>query len=372
MTQARAAMSVLLLAAAAIRPAVAQDDTDWDLLEQEAAGEAAAWDWEWYSETRLRSDTVRDLPSGHEFERLRLHALVGVRWFSDSWEVGTAFKIAAGTDDNEDNVANLDNEESNEVDLGDFYIRAFPTDRAIIEMGKTSLPLDLSPMVWDRDLRPTGISVQQDWEPRPFDRLIFLAGRFRGLHYDESRTDLTAAQIKWRLREGAPRGGSVALTVLDFSDLDVLAQTGRGRTNRLTADPTTSQLRYLNQYRILDLELGYQTDTPWGVLLTQVNLARNLEADQDDEAARLSIELFDPDRQGWDFGYALQRVQREAVVSALNDDDWWFGTGMRGYRLSAGYWFNPDLRLGLSAFVERFDPASQRNKRLLLDLTLTR
>ena len=64
----------------------------------------------------------------------------------------------------------------------------------------------------------------------------------------------------------------------------------------------------------------------------------------------------------------MQRIQREALVAAFNDDDWWFPTRMRGTTAWFAYGINNSLRLKAAFFTERRDDQEKNNKRALFDL----
>ncbi|MEM9533712.1 MAG: hypothetical protein AAGA23_22510 [Pseudomonadota bacterium] len=322
-----------------------------------------ASNWEGYGQARLRADQVEDLPNGDDVDRARFHGLFGARYVGwDRFEFGAAVKVANGTDRNSDNVRFLDNEESDEVNLGEAYLRYFPGADTLVEVGLTPLPLNLTPTVWDHDLRTWGASVQQDFFIRDFDRLSLLAGTFRGMHIDETGTELNAAQVSWEILEGAPKGGAIRLAYLDFDELTPLIGDGRTRTNRVEAG------ELVNDYELLDLQLELLWPTRFGGLLTQVDLTQNLGADEDDQAARFSLVMGNAARDGgWEVGYSLQRVQREAVMAAFNEDDWWFPSAMRGYMPWVSYGISPNLHVRLAAFIERRDDRPEHLKRLLLD-----
>ncbi|MEM7708622.1 MAG: hypothetical protein AAF358_23905 [Pseudomonadota bacterium] len=330
-----------------------------------AAGSTAAQEasWEAYGEARARADQVTDLPDGGEVDRVRFHGLFGARRFlSDRLEVGAALKVAIGNDSNSDNVRFLDNEESDEVMLGEAYLRYFLSPDTLLEVGMAPMPLTLTPATWDHDLRAMGASVQQDFTVRDFDRLSFLAGTFRGMHIDENLTELNAFQVNWEILEGSPKGGSVRLGYLDFDNLDVLVEDRRTRTNRLLNGSLA------NDYEMLDLQLEMVWPTRFGPLLAQLDVMQNLAAEEEDEGARFSVILGNASRiGGWEVGYSLQRIQREAVMAAFNEDDWWFPTAMRGYMPWVSYGFSPNLHVRLAAFVERRDGLDDDLKRLLLD-----
>ena len=329
------------------------------------AQDAAIEPWGW---ARVRYDRVEDLPGGRDdFDRGRLHGYVGARWIpSATLELGAALKVAAGTDDNSDNLGNFDNEESDGAELGELYLRWFPSPQDFVEIGRAPLPLALSPMVWDHDFRPVGASWQHDFAIGSFDRFSLLGGHFAPLHIDESESRLTAVQAAWHWREGAPVGFDAALAWLDFGQLDELTVEGRTRTN------SRGRFGLIHDYRILDLLLEARLEAADRPLLLTLDLATNTDADDDDQAARFSARWGDARRLGgWELGYAIQRIQRDAVMAAFNEDDWWFASASRGTMPWVGYGFNEHVRLRVAAFFEQRDGLDEQLERLMVDVVFS-
>jgi hypothetical protein len=155
----------------------------------------------------------------------------------------------------------------------------------------------------------------------------------------------------------------VLLTYLDFSDLDELAHQGLARTNRVVAG------HYLNDYRLLDLQLvGRYRMAKWPIEV-RLEGVRNVGADVAREGARGSLVIGDRLKpRGWEFGYANERIQRDAVVAAFNSDEWWFHSAMRGQLAWIGYGLDATWNLRLSGFRERRDGLEYDTNRVRLDL----
>jgi hypothetical protein len=324
-----------------------------------------AEDPEFYGQLRVRGDWVEDLPDDRTVERLRTHSWLGMRLFpSDQWELGAAAKISLGTDSNSDNRRNLDNEKSNDVDLGELYARYTFDSGALFEIGQTEFPFWLSALVWDNDLRPYGASLQYETGLRDFDSLSVAGGHFAGNHIAEDDSRISAAQVAWRILEGAPRSGSIILTYLEFDDLEQIVADGRARSNRVV----NGQL--ISDFELLDLQLQYRFPFWFSSLLTSVDLVKNLGAKDQDEGIRASARLGNAWNRGeWEFGYAYHRIQRDAIMAAFNEDDWWFPSWMRGYSPWVAFGIGDDKRLRIAAFVERRDDRQEHLKRLLIDFS---
>jgi hypothetical protein len=358
----RTALSCTL---ALLLPAIAsaQDDPLLQTApEQASASSTLAFD----GEALLRIERTTNIPGARpspDLDRERSRVRAGVTWTPNaSVEIRGALKGALGSDANRDNIINNDNERSNGVALDQLFVRWHPGESTSLLFGKSALPLELSPLVWDRDLRPAGVSIDHSLALGDFSRLQFSAGAFAGdhLYHDDSR--IAAGQVAWRWHEGAPTSGAVLLSLLDFDHLDTLARNGLGRTNLRNANG------YVSDYRLLDLQLvGRHQFGSWP-FEARLDLVRNLGADNEADGARFSVVAGDRRRaQSWEFGFALQRQQRDAVLAAFTEDDWWFHSFAHGAMPWLGYGLTDSLSLRLAGFREQRDGVAEHTQRVLDD-----
>ena len=352
-------LAMLLLARASVSAA--------DELPGAANDETATPAWSWFGDLMLRYDRVNDIPRPVESD---IHGGFGRARFGVTYnaipnlEFGAAIKLADSSIPNAENRSYNLNERANDIALDQAFVRWRAGENTSILLGKTLFPLELTPMVWDQDLRPIGLSGQTSMQVGEFDRLGFTAGYFAGdLPYkDDSR--IGALQAAYRWHEGAPTSGAVLLSYLDFSDLEQATLQGLTRTNRRVGTQLVSD------YRLLDLQLVGRL-RPWGdwPLELRVDVLRNLGADNLRDAARGSIVLGDRMQpHGWEFGLAVQRIQRDAAMAAFNSDDWWFHSFMHGYMPWIGYGFDATWSLRLAGFREQRDGISVHTDRVLLDV----
>jgi hypothetical protein len=328
----------------------------------------AAWaqessPWTTLVDARLRAE-VTEVPGRDDIERLRARLRLGVEYLaSDRIEFGGAVEASLGSDHNRDNRRNLDNERSDQILLDKLWMRWYGTPDWVLTLGKDELPLTLSPMLWDEDLRPIGVSSDAHFAVGDFDGVTVIVGYFAPdfLYEDEAR--LGALQLGYHFREGAPWSASAMLSYLHFDELDELVREGLARTNRVANG------RLVSDYELLGLQLvgrAEWADLPWQL---SIDLSQNLGARDQDEAGRISLVVGDRHQPGqWEFGLAAQRMQRDAVLAAASDDDWWFHSFARGVMPWVGYGFNEHLNLRLAAFDERRDGANDSVSRYLFDL----
>jgi len=314
----------------------------------------------------LRGDLVSGLPGGREdLERVRGRIELGIESTGrEGLRYGLAAMAMAGSDRNRDNLANLDNEKSNGAALSEAWI-GFGWERLTLAVGKAPVGVHLTPLVWDADLRPIGVVVGTGAAIGEFDRWELsatLADPDHPLANGGSR--MAAVQLAWHWREGGASSASARIGLIDFSRIDALRRSGLARGNSLGGG------RYVQDYRLLDLQLDWRLRAGDRPLHAELNLVRNLEANADRDGARLSLRLGDAMvPRSWEFGYALQRFQRDAVLAAYTSDDWWFHTAARGYMPWIGYGFDRRWRLQLSGFRETRDGLDESTTRWLLDLS---
>lgn len=318
-----------------------------------------------FGEVRLRYEETTDIPArADDIHRGRGRARIGTRYFGlEGWEFGGAFELALGSDDNADNRRNKDNERSDHANIDQLYARYRFSESSELLLGKAELPFQLSPLLWDEDFRPIGASVNIQLASGDFNEWSLAAGYFTPDHLYDDNSRLAAVQLGYHFQQGAPNGASALLSYLAFSDLDRLVQQGLGRTNRRTAR------EFVSDYRLLDLQLAARTEVGGWPLVGRIDVVRNTAADDLNNGGRASLVLGDARDGGFEFGFAYQRAERDAVLSAFADDDWWFQSFARGGMPWLAYGFNENWRVRMAGFHERRDALSRYTDRYLVDLT---
>ncbi len=328
---------------------------------------------DWWGESRLWYDQVDDLAGRDGIARSRLRVRTGWRGAMDQFEWGATLEGQLSSYDNATNRVNLDNERNDDLNVDEFYGRWNFGDQSSLLFGKTTMPLRLSPMLFDPDLRPAGISLSHSQGFGEFHRWSVVAGVFTvdHLYGDESR--LAAIQAGLHFREGMNWSFEGLLAYLDWSDIDVLAVQGLGRTNQRILGGAV----FRSDYEIVDLQLatrGTVFDWPFRF---EIDLARNLgvrAAPGVDEgtlrdAGRVSAVLGDRrGLNGVELGAACQRIQRDAALAPFTDDEWWFHSFSRGCLPWVGYGISDSLSTRVAFSRERRDDQSEDVERFLVDL----
>jgi len=327
---------------------------------------AAAGPWTWFGDFMLREDRVTDIPRATDtsFTRTFGRGRFGVLYDPiPALEFGAAIKLADASNSNDLDRSHNSNERSNDIAIDQFFLRWRVGEDASVLLGKTELPLQRAPMLWDNDLRPVGASGTVSFAVNEFDRLQLIAGYFAGnlMYGDDSRIGAVQAAYNWH--EGAPVNGSVLVSYMAFSSLEQLTLQGLSRTNRRVGNQLVSD------FDLLDVQFVGRALVWNKPLEMRVDLVRNLGAEDQRDGARFSIVLGDARRvQGWELGFAAQRIQRDAAMAAFNSDEWWFHSWVRGVMPWVGYGFNPTWSARLAAFHELRDGVTEHTDRVLLDI----
>ena len=360
----RLLLAISLFTLSAASTVVAQDESEADPLLASLPEEDAS-SVTFLSNLWLNQDHVSGLPANRsDINRTRGRLRFGLSWaFAPSWELIAMGRIGQGTDSNDDNRRNNDNQRSDDYGIDEFLVRWRDGDEAMLQFGKSALPIDLSPMLWDPDIRPAGIAYERAFTFGEMDRLTLVAGYFEGQHLYGDDSLIGTAQVAWDWRAGAPQRASVVFSWLDFSNLDELAEQGLGRTNRVLAG------QYINDFNLLDLQInGHVELGNWPIDLS-LEYVRNLGADNSQDGWRIGLSA--GDRQipgGLEFGIVWQRIQRDAVLAAFNSDDWWFHSYMHGQLAWVGYGIDQTWDLRLFGTHEKRDGLTDYTHRVQLEV----
>lgn len=341
----------------------------------------------WSGDFLLRQDWLRSWrPAGDNESRLLLRLRYGPTWqIDDQWSLGGALRVDESTIGNEHLIDYNDNQRPRDLALDALHLDYASGTGHHAEAGKDELPLTLSRMLWDPDLRPAGASYAYRGKLGDDTAVRFVAGAFLSQYLSGEQSRFTAYQAGIRFREQESVQPEFILSYLHFSDTDRLVLAGEDRGNPVAfgPPPCTNKsgicvtcgfpceipLRFADDYELLDLQYGLHVvgAVPFRVLL---DLDKNLGArDGADRAARIELAWGDSFHAGGqEVGYSAQRIQHSAVLGAFNDDDWWFHAGAHGTMLWYAYGWSDRLRLRAAFFHEQPDDNRHHWDRVLLDL----
>lgn len=352
---------IILLLALPCAPLLAQD-VDPLLASAELDDQVVASAWRLTGDAALRLESTSGFTQREDIERVRGRLRLGLAFDDGRWETRLLAKAGLGSDDNRDTLRNLDNEKSDGIGL-DEWLLGWRGDSFRARIGKGSLPITSSPLTWDRDLRPVGVGLGIERPIGDFHRFSAHLGHYAPDHLYRDDSRLSIAQLSWFLNEGGVLGGELHASYWHYDDLAGTTRSGLMRSNRIVGGELASDYELLNVQAVLRRFLAA---TP---LELRLDLVDNLGARRDSRGARFSVVYGNAQVPGqWEFAAAFQRIARDAVPAAFNEDDWWFHSAARGVMPWVAYGIDETWSVQLSGFFERADGRDERIERYLLDL----
>jgi hypothetical protein len=336
------------------------------------AGPLSRWGLSTYGDVRLMAERVVDRPGNPDvLERQRATVRAGLVWSSARrWpvEVRAGMRASLGTDRNDESRAAFDNETSDTLQADQIFVHVSTPAGEGLSVGKMALPLALTELLWDGDLRPVGVAFATTLAPLGVPNGSLAAALVGREQLDIDGSWLAAAQARFTWERNARTRTEMILSVADPFQLDDLPSQGYARQNATLVLPQGRV--FASDFRIADLQLAVTTRWKALPIAARVEAARNVSADRDRDALRLRLALGGAEAlAGLELGWVHQRIEREAVCGAFNSDDWWFHSRARGNLLWAAAGVGKPVTVRASAFVERRDDLTENVHRYRLELT---
>jgi hypothetical protein len=252
-----------------------------------------------------------------------------------------------------------------------------------LDAGRLAMPLRVTEMIWDRDLRVQGgtasWSFVSESSGREIVRLVGAYSRgghvFRDSEDPDGSTTGNGATLKAGSLDigfgGKVRGGITA-SYLRFDKLDFLEAKIRRQNTRVAAGIARSG-NLAREFGVVDLigRLRIETTVPIEVVF---NYALNHKA-TDQRKGVWAAAVLGSLRDGRVRGeYTYSSIDRDATVAAYAGDDFIWGTGWDGHRVDLGVARSPNASFHVVGQLQRFKDsavAAERDqwvRRLRLEL----
>ena len=200
-----------------------------------------------------------------------------------------------------------------------------------LEGGRFEMPVGLTEMIWDRDLRPQGAALSI----RPKDRTG--ASRFvltvlgaRGSHvFDDHDTDMLLASAGINLTSGLRSRLELLGSFVVWDKIENIETKIRRQNSRLNG-------ALINDYRVLDVlaRLSYDGPVPTQVV---ADYCRNTAVDTNNRGIWLAVALGSLKTSRSRLEYTYANVDKDATLAAYGNDDFFWATGWEGHRADLGF-----------------------------------
>jgi len=196
--------------------------------------------------------------------------------------------------------------------------------------GRFLMPLPVTEMIWDRDLRPFGGGGAVVFEQGGSLTRFAVRGIYATKsHWFEDESVMFGGSAELALQTGGQSQLMLGGAYLDFRDLDTIDPRIR-RQNTRTLDGL-----YLYDYRIVDVQgrLVSAGQVPFALV---VDYCWNTALSEGNKGlwATVAMGQLASSRARLDYTYA--KIDRDATVAAFNADDFYWGTGYEAHRVDLG------------------------------------
>lgn len=307
------------------------------------------------------TDPITFIDDSRQLARLRPRVEVGFNRFL----FGVGGDFVYGSQENTvppEGVANLpllrDNYDSRDarLDLAFARVTAGP---ARLEAGRFPMPIRLTEMTWDRELRPQGAALTLETRDRgPFTRLALTGLGARGSHvfpggafeFDDRETLLVASASA---TAGQPGEGVLELiaSYMTWSDLEHVDPRLRRQNTRSSPGGPLA-----HNFDVVDLVARYSRDTGMSLQLV-ADYCWNTAVDDRNKGLWLAAVLGSTQTARASLEYTFAKVDPDATPAAFAADDFLWETGWEGHRLDLGFRLAEHYALHGVAQRQRFKDA---------------
>jgi hypothetical protein len=196
----------------------------------------------------------------------------------------------------------------------------------VAEGGRFIMPMPLTEMIWDKDLRPQGGAVALQYAPKNSASHFALHGIYAtGSHVFEDQSVMYGGGLDLKFAAGQDSSLQLVGSYLQFQDLNKLEPQIRRQNTRVAG-------LIVNPYHVVDL-IARITRGGQMPLELVANYAWNTAVSQDGHGLWLAASLGSVGTSRASLAYTYAKVDKDLTAAAFNSDDFFWGTGWEGHRL---------------------------------------
>ena len=227
-----------------------------------------------------------------------------------------------------------------------------------LNAGRFLMPIGLTEMLWDRDLRPQGAALTlRGANSAGAERVALTVLAARGSHvFDDESTEmlLVSGGLSWPGDDG---GFQLLASFLTFHDQAKLEPMIRRQNTRLELGGPLA-----HDYRVLDLVARWHKDAGVPTQLV-VDLSWNTAVDEGRRGLWVAGVLGSTRTARARFEYTFARVETDATVAAYATDDFFWSTGWKGHRADLGVRLTDTVALHLTGQLQQFADSPRLEER---------
>jgi hypothetical protein len=269
-----------------------------------------------------------------------------------------------------------DNYDSRDARLDLAFASLRPASWLQIQGGRFPMPVGLTEMIWDKDLRAQGGALTLEArDVGPFKQLAATGLLAEGSHvFEDKKTRTLLLSGEASFAAGAQSKLTLTGSYMEWKRLDGLEPMIRRQNSRVPGAPAPAPLA--KDYKVLDGVARYRTDASVPLQLV-ADYCVNTAVDADNHGLWLAAVLGSLQDSVGRLEYTYAKVDKDATVAAYATDDFFWATGWAGQRLELALKTNKHASLHAIGQLQRFkdSPRSEERdhkvKRARLELRLS-
>jgi hypothetical protein len=218
-----------------------------------------------------------------------------------------------------------DNYRSRDARL-DLYYAKLKAGPLVAEGGRFEMPLLLTEMIWDQDLRPQGGAASVEFGQT--SRLALRGIYATHSHVFEDGSTMFGGSVELALQSGRSSQFVLAGSYLEFRDLDTL-------DHAIVRQNTSVLGIILNDYRVADAQARIVASGQMPVQLV-ADYCWNTAVSEKNKGLWLAATFGKAGISRAELEYTYAKIDQNATVGAFNTDDFFWATGWEGHRIDLG------------------------------------
>ncbi len=197
----------------------------------------------------------------------------------------------------------------------------------VAQGGRFFMPLPLTEMIWDRDLRPQGgtAGLQFGGKGASSSRFALTGIYAKGSHVFQDESVMYGGGAELKLAMGPTGSFQLVGSYLQFDKLDQLGPPIRRQNSRLGG-------LLVDNYHVVDV-VGRLTSTGQFPMSLVGDYCWNTALDSGNHGLWLAVVLGSTEVSRAQAEYTYAKIDRDATLGAFNSDDFYWGTGWEGHRV---------------------------------------
>jgi Putative porin len=223
--------------------------------------------------------------------------------------------------------------------------------------GRFEMPVGLTEMIWDKDLRPQGAAVTLGVKDRGSLKRAGITGLWaRGSHvFDDGDATMTLVSANAVFRTGETGSLELIGSFVDFSELQDMQVSIRRQNTRVAG-------QIVLDYDVVDFVARFRRGGSVPVQLV-AEYGWNTAVDDDNQGLWLAAVLGSLQSGLGRVEYTYAKVDKDATLAAYGADDFFWVTGWKGHRAEVGFKLLPQLSAHVSGHFVQFKDSPRPDER---------